>query len=189
MARMRIIANLDRCIGCNSCTAACTQENNLDVGNFYLKVHHMGPFGTFPDLEQYYLPAKCQHCDNPACVSVCPTGASYRRDEDGIVLVDHNKCIGCSYCVLACPYGVRSFNVKHNVIEKCTLCAQRVDKGESPACVNVCPAQARMFGDIDDPESDASKSLAENARHVHKLADVGNKPGESYVLSIAEWRE
>ena len=124
MTRNIIAIDLDRCIGCHSCAVVCKQENNVGLGTYYNKVLTVGPFGTYPDLEMYYLPVACQHCDNPECVSVCPTGASYRR-EDGVVLVDHSKCIGCQYCVMACPYGVRAYDTSKDkgVIEKCTMCA------------------------------------------------------------------
>ncbi len=107
MTRYTMAIDLDSCIGCHSCAVVCKQENNVGLGTFYSKVLTIGPSGTYPDLEMYYLPVACQHCDNPQCVTVCPTGASYKR-EDGIVLVDHSKCIGCQYCVMACPYGVRA---------------------------------------------------------------------------------
>ena len=121
----------------------------------------------------YYLPVSCQHCDNPECVSVCPTGASYKRD-DGVVLVDHSKCIGCQYCVMACPYGVRAYDTGKDkgVIEKCTMCAHLIDKGEKPACVKHCPGQARKFGDLDDPDSSAAKAVAAaGAENCHQLDD------------------
>ena len=132
MTRNIIDIDLGSCIGCHSCAVVCKQENNVGLGTYYNKVLTVGPFGTYPDLEMYYLPVACQHCDNPECVSVCPTGASYRR-EDGVVLVDHSKCIGCQYCVMACPYGVRAYDEGRDkgVIEKCTMCAHLIDKGEN----------------------------------------------------------
>ena len=135
----------------------------------------------------YYLPVSCQHCDNPECVSVCPTGASYKRD-DGVVLVDHSKCIGCQYCVMACPYGVRAYDTGKDkgVIEKCTMCAHLIDKGEKPACVKHCPGQARKFGDLDDPQSDVSKLRA--AKKTYKLKDVGNHPGVDYAMDKCAWK-
>ena len=188
MTRHIMAIDLDSCVGCHSCTIACKQENNIGLGTFYSKVLTIGPSGTYPDLEMYYLPVACQHCDNPQCVDVCPTGASYVR-EDGVVLVDHSKCIGCQYCVMACPYGVRSYDEQKDkgVIEKCTLCAHRIDEGLEPACVAHCPAHARIFGDIDDPESKISKYM-EKFEGQHKLTDVGNKPGVTYLMDKCEWK-
>ena len=187
MTTHRMIVDLDRCIGCHSCTAACIQENEIDLGRFYTKVINVGPTGTYPNVEEYYLPVKCQHCETPTCVKVCPTGASYRR-EDGIVLVDHNKCIGCEYCIMACPYGVRSRNDRLGVIEKCTLCAHLVDDGKNPACVDICPGHARIFGDADDPASEVAQKLASTGDSLHRLADVGNTPGEAFLLANQTWR-
>ena len=159
----------------------------MGLGTFYNKVLTVGPSGTYPDLEMYYLPVSCQHCDDPECVHVCPTGASYKR-EDGVVLVDHSKCIGCQYCVMACPYGVRAYDEGRDkgVIEKCTMCAHLIDKGEQPACVRHCPGQARLFGDLDDPESAPSKMRA--SKKTHKLTDVGNHPGVDYGLDKFTWK-
>ena len=187
MTQLGLVVSLDRCMDTRGCMGACKQENNVGLGTFYNKVLTVGPFGTYPDLEMYYLPVACQHCDNPECVSVCPTGASYRR-EDGVVLVDHSKCIGCQYCVMACPYGVRAYDEGKDkgVIEKCTMCAHLIDKGEKPACVKHCPGQARLFGDADDPESDVSKMIARKS--THKLKDVGNHPGVTYGLDKFSWK-
>lgn len=189
MTKMGMVIDLDLCVGCHSCTAACKQENNIPIGDFWSKVKQIGPTGTYPDLEMYFLPVLCQHCADPQCVNVCPTGASYQR-EDGVVLIDHDKCIGCQYCVMACPYGVRYYNEEHRVIEKCTLCAHRLEVGELPACVVTCVARARIFGDLDDPESEVSKKLEEAGDNVHQLTDVGNHPSVYYILSekIAAWR-
>lgn len=187
MTRNIIAIDLDSCIGCHSCAVVCKQENSVGLGTYYNKVLTIGPSGVYPNLEMYYLPVACQHCDNPECVNVCPTGASYKR-EDGVVLVDHSKCVGCQYCVMACPYGVRTYDASRDkgVIEKCTMCAHLVDKGEKPACVQHCPGQARAFGDLDDPDSDVSKMLA--VKHAYKLRDVGNHPGVTYCMDRFSWK-
>ena len=113
MANYAIITDLNRCTGCLACTVACKAINGVDVGQFWIKTLRVGPnpteggSGNYPDVEMYFLPVQCQHCENPQCVSVCPTGASYRDEKTGYVLIDREKCIGCRYCMYACPYGVR----------------------------------------------------------------------------------
>ena len=160
----------------------------MRLGSFWSKVLQIGPTGKFPDLEMYYLPVLCQHCKDPQCTKVCPTGASHKR-EDGIVLIDKEKCIGCRYCTFGCPYGVRYYNEEEGVVEKCTLCAHLVDRGEKPACVKTCVGGARTFGDIDDPNSEISKKIQEaGGKNVHTLADVGNHPSNRYILRKYTWR-
>lgn len=191
--RKCLVIDLDRCSGCDSCIVACKLENNIDLGNYWNRVIAVGPTGTFPDIEQYWLPVQCQQCENPACVHVCPTGASYRDPDTGVVLVDKEKCIGCEYCMMACPYGVRTFNENEKVVEKCTLCSHLTADGEGvPACVHNCCAGARFYGDIDDAESDAAKAIAAaDSDAVHHLPDPGDaKPATVYILSpkTAEWK-
>lgn len=187
MTQLAILIDLDKCVGCHSCTVACKIENDVALGTFWSKVHQIGPDGEFPDLNMYFLPVLCQHCQDPKCVEVCPTTASVKR-EDGIVLVDHDICIGCQYCVMACPYGVRTFNEETGIVEKCTLCAHLVDRGDLPACVKTCAGKARYFGDIDDPESEISKRISAAGADAHTLVNVGNKPSVHYILRRAEWR-
>jgi DMSO reductase iron-sulfur subunit len=190
MAQNAMVIDLDRCIGCYACVVACKQENNLPLGTYWNKVLTVGPVGEFPEVETYFLPVLCQHCKDPQCVKVCPTGASFKR-EDGIVLIDKSKCIGCQYCAMACPYGVRYFSKEERVVEKCTLCTHLVERGDEPACVKVCCAKARIFGDIDDPNSAPSRAIqAAGSPNVHSLADVGNRPSFQYILhrKTATWR-
>ena len=191
MARNCIVVNLDRCTGCFGCEVACKMENGVALGARWSKVFTVGPVGEYPDMTRYALPTMCQQCENAPCVSVCPTGASY-RDGNDVVLVDKEKCIGCKYCMMACPYGVRSWNVAESVVEKCTLCAHLTKNGELPLCVRTCSAGARFFGDLDDPSSDAAKALAAaDPASVHTLVDVGNRPATHYILSPqrAAWKE
>ena len=191
MSHYAIVVDLDRCIGCHGCEIACKNENEVELGSFWNKVVQVGPFGDSPHLHQYFLPVMCQQCDDSPCTHVCPTGASY-RDENNVVLVDKEKCIGCKYCMMACPYGVRSWSPSEHVVEKCTLCGQLTSVGEEPKCVAACCASARFYGDLDDPNSDASKALAAaGADSVHRLKDVGNGPQTAYILSAkyAEWKE
>ena len=190
--RYALVIDLDRCHGCYSCEVACKMENDVALGSYYNKVSTVGPFGTFPKLSQYHLPTACQQCVNAPCVHVCPTGASYRDPDTNIVLVDKSKCIGCKYCMMACPYGVRSFNEAEGVIEKCTLCGHLTSQGKDPACVHNCPATARYYGDLDDASSEVSKLLAKyDDDSKHTLTDVGNQPGTVYILQpkYAEWQE
>ena len=189
--RNAIVVDLDRCSGCFSCEIACKMENGIALGSYYNKVMTVGPFGDFPRIQQYFLPVHCQQCENAPCVHVCPTGASY-RDADGKVLVDKEKCIGCKYCMMACPYGVRSWNAAEKAVEKCTLCGQLTAADQEPACVAACCANARFYGDLDDPQSDAAQAVAAaDAKSLHTLKDVGNKPLTQYILSekIAAWHD
>lgn len=192
--RRCLVVNLDRCSGCDSCVAACKYENSIGLGTYWNRVVTVGPSGDFPDIEMYWIPSQCQQCENPSCVHVCPTGASYRDEKTGVVLVDKAKCIGCQYCVYACPYGVRMLNEDAKVVEKCTLCNHLTADGkELPACVLACCTGARFFGDLDDPDSDVSKELAKYGDEcIHQLPDPsGNKPLTRYILSpeTATWKE
>jgi len=186
-----MVIDLDRCIGCYSCEIACKMENDVALGVYYNKVLTIGPMGIFPDLTQYYLPTICQQCYNPSCVDVCPTGASYKTSE-GVVLVNKELCIGCRYCMMACPYGARSYNAEQKVVEKCTLCEHLTAVGEKPACVKACCGQCRFFGDLDDPNSDVSRVLREAGEaNIHSLPDRGNHPSVKYILhrKTATWQE
>ena len=192
-----LLINLDRCTGCDSCIVACKLENRLPLGSFYNKVIAIGPTGTFPDVEKYWLPSQCQQCENPACVHVCPTAASYRDPETGMVLIDKEKCIGCQYCIYACPYGVRYLNEEEGVVEKCTLCQQRTAQGELPQCVAQCGARARFFGDLDQGvenfEGPRGERLGDFVNdftedQVYKLTDVGNGPSMFYIMRNIKWQ-
>ena len=189
-----LVIDLDRCSGCDSCVAACKMENQMNLGVVRNHVSAVGPVGTFPDIEMYWLPMQCQQCENPQCVAVCPTGASYRDPETGYVLIDKDKCIGCQYCLYGCPYGVRQMDEEHGVAQKCTLCSQiTADGSDVPACVHNCNCGARFFGDYDDPDSDVCREMAKYPEEcIHALPDPGNaKPLTRYILSpkFASWKE
>ncbi|MCD8316333.1 MAG: 4Fe-4S dicluster domain-containing protein [Eggerthellaceae bacterium] len=210
MTKRTLVIDLDRCTGCDSCVVACKFENNIGLGNYWNRVLTVGPVGEYPDISTYWLPVQCQQCENPACVEVCPTGASYRDEDNNVVLIDKEKCIGCQYCIMACPYGVRNFNEEQGVVEKCTLCNQLtatsdgfenpddtydVDHAVSP-CVHNCPTGARFYGDLDDPNSMASivveRAGGMDSEKVHHLPNIANtNPTTVYILSpeIAEWQE
>ncbi len=188
MSHYAIVVDLDLCTGCMSCEVACKQENDVALGQYWNKVLRIAQ-GEFPDTKQYWVPTMCQQCAEAPCVHVCPTGASY-RNEDNIVLIDKEKCIGCQYCMMACPYGVRSWNQELRSVEKCTMCNQLTSVGELPACVKNCASKCRFYGDLDDPESDASQAIAKaDPASVHTMREVGNSPMTHYILSshIGTW--
>lgn len=194
MPRKCLVINLDRCTGCDSCIVSCKFENHLPLGTFYNRVMQVGPTGSYPNVERYNLPVQCQQCTHARCVEVCPTGASYRDSESGIVLVDESKCIGCQYCLYACPYGVRTFSEADGVARKCTLCQHLTANGSAePSCVHNCPGGARFYGDLDDPNSSVSRELAKYGDDcIHSLvAPEGEEPLTRYILSpsVASWKE
>ena len=180
MPRKCLVINLDRCTGCDSCIVSCKFENHLPLGTFYNRVMQVGPTGSYPNVERYNLPVQCQQCTHARCVEVCPTGASYRDSESGIVLVDESKCIGCQYCLYACPYGVRTFSEADGVARKCTLCQHLTANGSAePACVHNCCCGARYFGDLDDPDCELVKEIA--ATHAAPIAGDLTKSKVYYV--------
>ncbi len=185
-----LVIDLDRCSGCDSCVVACKYAHSLDLGVCWNRVQQMES-GTFPDVEQYWLPRQCQQCEDAPCLNVCPTGATYREDTYGIVIVDEEACIGCQLCMTACPYGARRFDEDKNVVEKCDCCIDRLKKGEQPACVHNCCTGARLFGDLDDPDSDVAKAVAAaGEENCHRLPDNGGaNPRTVYILhaSTAAW--
>jgi molybdopterin-containing oxidoreductase family iron-sulfur binding subunit len=157
-----------------------------------------GAEGTYPNLTRTYLPLACQHCENAACLRACPTGATY-RDDKGRIEIDYDKCIGCRMCMAACPYNARAFNWNEpsrstgfnwgdarvpergrGIMEKCTLCKERTDDGDEPMCVHCCPADARIFGDLDDPDSRISKHRRDQTAHV-LLEEMGTRPQVFYI--------
>lgn len=202
MTRLGMVIDLKRCIGCHACTLACKAEQGTPRGIFYTRVLEKEE-GTFPNVKKLFIPVLCNHCRNPACVRVCPTGATYKR-ADGIVLVDHDVCIGCRACYVACPYNNRFFlghgllgqgyyddgltpfeRVRYaahqeGVVVKCTFCVERVDRGLEPACVNTCPAGARVFGDLDDADSEVSRLLRQR-KGVQPLPECDTDPSVYYL--------
>ena len=187
MSRYGIIVNVDRCAGCFACAVACKEENQVAPGIFWEKIKRDE---NVRDNVINWFRMSCMHCDDPACMKVCPMKAIHKGPHDE-VLVDQQKCIGCKMCMAACPYGARSYNPEAKVVEKCTLCHHLQEVGDQPACVKVCCAKARFFGDVDDPESDVSKVLAAaGTENVHSMPDSGNHPTVRYILhkKTGEWQ-
>jgi len=227
-----MVIDQERCIGCWTCAVGCKVINNEPLGFWWNRILTTAPnefsatssadtitppasdaidvpHGTFPKLEMAYMPTACQHCDDAPCVKVCPVGATFQRD-DGAILVDFERCIGCRYCMAACPYGVRVFDwgeAEHvpdftvgygrdyrtadgrlvftpdrpiGVVEKCTLCVERIDVGEQPFCVDVCPTGARVFGDLNDASSEVSTLVHEDGA-TQLLGELGTDPHVFYL--------
>jgi Fe-S-cluster-containing dehydrogenase component len=180
MARYAMAIDLDRCIGCEACMVACKTENEVPLGFYRLRIRETVA-GTFPDLQGEFRMEQCFHCENPPCVAVCPTGATYKTPE-GLVLVDASRCTGCKACVTACPYGMRYVH-PDGYIDKCTFCEHRLAQGLLPACVETCPTGARAFGDMEDLKSPVRKALNQ-ARRVDVLKpQTGARPKLYYLNS------
>ncbi len=177
--RWGMVIETKRCIDCKACMVACEIENQVPLGMHRNWVGHVGPTGTFPVLGLRFEPGNCMHCENPPCMRVCPTGATYQR-ADGLVLVDYDKCIGCRYCMQACPYDARYFDQARGVVDKCTFCVHRIDAGQPPACVETCVGGARHYGDLNDPNSEVSKLLA-TREHTVLYEEAGTEPKIFYI--------
>ncbi|HZD24726.1 MAG TPA: 4Fe-4S dicluster domain-containing protein, partial [Alphaproteobacteria bacterium] len=179
--RLGLLIDLDVCVGCHACAVNCKEWNTgghpaplsdddpygAGASGVWLNRVHSFEAGEGADCQTVHFPKSCLHCEDAPCVTVCPTGASFKRAEDGIVLVDEDLCIGCKLCSWACPYGAREFDVLEGVMKKCTLCVDRIhnetlpEEERVPACVATCPANARHFGDFADPDSVVSRLTAE----------------------------
>lgn len=181
MTRYAMVIDTRICVGCHSCTVACRTHNELDVDIIYNPVMTLGPTGQYPNVHLSHLPLLCMHCANPPCTNCCPTGASQQR-EDGIVFIDQNKCVSCKTCVMSCPYGARHANHHTGTAVKCNFCMDRVDQGLLPHCVATCHQKARIFGDLDDPNSEVSKLYnSEKITRLHE--DLGTDPHVFYIIS------
>lgn len=182
--------NTTRCFGCQTCVVIC-KVNNLIPGDAYWgRLESLDgeiPYqatGTFPNVRMSFRPTLCNHCDNPACVAACPAGAITKDDTTGIVSIDTDVCIGCQTCATACPYGAPAFDEQDNVMQKCDFCASRVNNGLEPFCVESCPGRARIFGDLNDPESDIAKFVAERGGEPYK-PEEGTGPNVYYITTRA----
>ena len=150
-----MVIDLRKCVGCHSCAVACKSENNVPLGVHSSWVKQIEK-GTYPHVAMPMLPRLCNHCTNPPCVKACPTRASYQRD-DGVILIETKYCIGCKACISACPYDARYINPKTMLADKCSFCDHRIDEGLEPACISTCIGRARIFGDLNDPNSEVSR--------------------------------
>jgi len=195
-----MVIDLKRCVGCNSCAVACKQENATPPGVLRTKVE-IGERGEYPNTRLTLTSLICMHCEDPECVKVCPTGATQKLD-NGIVIIQKDRCLGCQFCIMACPYNARTFvgkinpqfpekefvpyevanSYKHQagVVDKCDFCLERLNNNLQPACVAACPAKARIFGDLDDPLSEVNLVIAERAG-FRLLEDKGFRPSVYYV--------
>lgn len=207
--RYAMVIDLRRCVGCDACTIACKQENHTPPGVAYNVVIKQ-EIGSYPSARRAFLPRPCMQCEHPPCVKVCPVAATYKRNDDGIVAIDYERCIGCRYCMTACPYGARSFDFGESYYEplngfeaipareydrewprqagrspignvrKCHFCLHRLEQGLEPACVQTCMGRARVFGDLSDPESEVSRLVV--ARKGFRLKEeLGTGPSVYYL--------
>ncbi|MDH3594237.1 MAG: 4Fe-4S dicluster domain-containing protein [Rhodospirillales bacterium] len=174
-----MLIDLRRCIGCHACSVSCKAEFDVPLGATRSWVEYIEK-GDYPDVSRQFLPRLCNHCSKPQCVDVCPTGATWKREEDGIVVVDADICIGCKYCILACPYDARFTNPITGTADKCDFCQHRVSQGLVPSCVNACIGEARIFGDLNDPQSEISKLIARNPVTVLRQ-EMGTEPNVFYI--------
>ena len=177
--RYGMLIDTRRCIGCHACSVACKAEFDVPLGSTRSWVEYVEK-GHYPAVTRSFVPRLCNQCSNPPCVDVCPTGATWKRKEDGVVVVDPNLCIGCKYCIQACPYDARFINPTTGVAEKCDFCLHRISRGLVPACVETCIGRARIFGDLNDPESEISKRVGSNAVQVLRPGQ-GTKPNVFYI--------
>ena len=198
--RLGLMIDLDNCVGCHACAVACKSWNTSGTtgpltdyepygeapsGVWFNRIRHYEA-GRYPHNETVNFPMSCLHCKDADCVTVCPTGASWKRPEDGIVLVDQDKCMGCNLCAWACPYGARELDRASGTMKKCTLCVDRIydesipEAQRQPACVIVCPTHARFFGDYDDPDSQVSRISRERGG-MALMPELGYNPTNMYL--------
>ncbi|MDU8926212.1 4Fe-4S dicluster domain-containing protein [Alisedimentitalea sp. MJ-SS2] len=199
--KLGLAIDLDTCVGCHACVVNCKEWNTSNYGvplsdqdaygaephgSFLNRVHTFEAQPASGCSQTVHFPKSCLHCEDAPCVTVCPTGASYKRAEDGIVLVNENDCMGCGLCAWACPYGARELDLAAGVMKKCTLCVDRIynenlpEEDRVPACVRTCPAGARHFGDFNDPNSTVSKLSAERGG-MDLMPEMGTKPVNKYL--------
>jgi len=198
--RYGMVIDLKRCIGCYGCQIICKIEHFRSIGLFGARIVKK-EFGKIPHVKKILLPLLCMHCKDPACFKVCPSGATTKDEQKGLVLIDSDKCIGCKYCIEACPYGSRYFKENDGIyygntltpyeemgkdkyplgtVSKCDFCKDRIEKGLEPSCVTNCMTEARTFGDLDDPESEVSKLIVERGG-FQLNPEMGTDPSVYYL--------
>ncbi|WP_394497542.1 4Fe-4S dicluster domain-containing protein [Shewanella sp. ENK2] len=171
-----LIHDENKCIGCNACSVACRETNNVPEGVSRLDIEREGPFGEYPNQFYRFTRKSCQQCEGKPCVNVCPTGAAYHDPKTGIVSVDEWKCVGCLYCIAACPYQIRFINPVTKAADKCDFCKEtRLKEGRLPACVEACPTKALTFGDLKDPHSQVVEVLKTTPNYRSKT-ELGTRP-------------
>ncbi len=200
--KLGLVIDLDICVGCHACAVNCKEWNTgghaapltdkdpygpKPIGVWFNRIHTFeASAGEGEPSRTVHFPKSCLHCEDAACVTVCPTGASFKREEDGIVLVNEDKCIGCKLCSWACPYGAREYDADEGVMKKCTLCIDRIynenmeEVDRVPACVSTCPVGARHFGNLGDPNSAVSKLVVERMGY-DLMPEMGYKPTNKYL--------
>lgn len=184
-SQLAFVIDLKRCIGCDTCVVGCKVEHRIPAGVFRLRVFDSNreplfekPQGSFPALSQHWLPTMCHHCTDAPCIEACPTTALWRREADGVVVLDKDKCVGCQRCGEECPYDALSFDADTGTADKCTMCDHRIDDG--PACATVCPTQAIHFGDMHDPTSTVHQLMA--TREHRRLNESSGAGSQIYYL-------
>ncbi len=176
--RLAMVIDLRRCIGDQACSVSCKAEFDVPLGVWRSWIKQVDK-GRYPYVTRVFLPRLCNHCDHPPCVDACPVKATYQTD-DGSIQINEERCIGCRLCVSACPYNARYLHPVKKIVQKCTFCIHRVEAGVVPACVNTCPAEARIFGDLNDPNSEVSKLVATQPVQVLK-PDMDTEPHVFYI--------
>jgi Fe-S-cluster-containing dehydrogenase component len=199
--KLGLVIDLDICVGCHACVVSCKEWNtggygaplsdqnaygDEPVGSWLNRVHTFEVKPENAPARVVHFPKSCLHCEDAPCVTVCPTGASFKRSDDGIVLVNEDSCIGCGLCAWACPYGAREMDGAEKVMKKCTLCVDRIyndnipEEDRVPSCVRTCPAKARHFGDLNDPNSDVSIMVADRGG-FDLMPEQNTKPTNKYL--------
>ncbi len=186
-AQYGMVIDLRSCTGCQTCVVSCKTSNEVPEDGWWSHVtdYYGGEVYVASTeggkVSMRFRPTLCNHCESPACVSNCPTGAMHKKDETGIVAVDQGICIGCNTCGKSCPYGAPVLQAERGVMGKCNLCAGRIEQGKDPFCVQACPTRIRKVGLISDPESEVSKLIAESGAQLYQ-PESGTGPSVHYIL-------